>query len=229
MLSRSASGGKKLGKLAETKNWYSDRYQYVAVQRNILAVISLLSLGGVLGSIAIIGYLTPLKSVEPFVIQVEEKTGITQVVNPLTASEISANEALKSYFVLNYIKARENYDIEYLQRNYELVRLMSSPEEWGTFFMSMQANNPESPINKYGRHTIRTIKVKSISYLDPNTAQVRLLITEDGKNRGTKQLHMISLIRFEFANLELTIEERYTNPLGFRVISYRIDEEIINR
>src|SRR5579864_3828195 len=71
------------------KNWYKDRYQYVLVQRKILTVITVLSLICTLAVVILISQLTPLKSVEPFVIEVDQKSGITQTVDPLTAKELT--------------------------------------------------------------------------------------------------------------------------------------------
>src|SRR4051812_3531186 len=92
------------------KNWYKDRYQYVLVQRKILTAITLLSLVCTLATVIVISQLTPLKSVEPFVIQIDQKSGITQTVDPLTATELTTNEAVNNFFLVQYIRSRESYN-----------------------------------------------------------------------------------------------------------------------
>ena len=111
------------------KNWYKDRYQYVLVQRKILVLITSLSLIASLVTVIVIAQLTPLKTVEPFVIQVDQKTGITQTVNQKTVSEITANEAVNNFFIVQYIRSRENYNSADLARNYNIVRLMSESKK----------------------------------------------------------------------------------------------------
>src|SRR5687768_13777752 len=104
-----------------SKNWYRDRYQYVLVQRKILVFITALSLLASLVTVVVIAQLTPLKTVEPFVIQVDQKTGITQTVNQATVKEITANESVNNFFIVQYIRARENYLAADLARNYTIV------------------------------------------------------------------------------------------------------------
>ncbi len=88
----------------ESRNWYKDRYQAVLLQRRLLMGISIISMLATLGSVFIIAKLTPLKSVEPFVIQVDSKSGITQTVEPLTAKEITALESVNNYFIVQYLR-----------------------------------------------------------------------------------------------------------------------------
>ncbi|MBN8531317.1 MAG: type IV secretion system protein [Alphaproteobacteria bacterium] len=210
------------------KNWYADRYQTAVVQRNILAAVTLVSLLGALATSFGIAQMTPLKSVEPYIIQVEEKTGITRVIDPLTDKDITANDMLKSYFLIKYVKAREGYNVLQLQDDFNLVRLMSDIAVYNDFKKQMNQSNPESPINRLQRIGKRTVKVKSAQFLKSDTAQIRIMITEEMPNQS-KTMHMAAMITFEFAKLELSAEDRYINPLGFRVTGYRLDEEIINR
>ncbi len=210
------------------KNWYKDRYQYVLVQRKLLTVITLLSLFCTLAMVFVIARLTPLKSVEPFVIQVDQKSGITQTVDPLTVKELTANEAVNNFFIVQYIRSRESYSITDYARNYNIVRIMSEPTNVYSEFMHEQdPNNPKSNAARLGGSGVRTVKFKSISYLNPQLAQVRLLIEEKVGEGGYTQQHKIALIAFEYIKMNLSNEERYINPLGFRVTDYRVDEDVI--
>ena len=64
---------KPVKQLYETKNWYKDRYQYVLLQRKLRAIITIMSLICTLATVVVISQLTPLKTIEPFVIQVTRK------------------------------------------------------------------------------------------------------------------------------------------------------------
>lgn len=216
---------------AEQKNWYKDRYQYVLLQRKLLTWITLISLVGTLLCVMVIARLTPLKSVEPFVIQVDQKSGITQTVDPLTVTELTANESVNNYFIVQYIRARENYNIADLARNYELVRLMSEPSKvYDGFRSAADPNNPQSNAARLGTLGTRTVKFKSITYINPTMAQARILVEEkSGPNEVPTQQHKIVLVVFEYTKMALTSEERYLNPLGFRVTDYRIDEDVLTK
>jgi len=215
--------------IAETKNWYRDRYQYVLVQRKLLAFITFLSLVCTLATVLVIARLTPLKTVEPFVIQVDQKSGIVQTVDPLTAGQLTANEAVNNFYIVQYIRARETYSVADLARNYEIIRIMSESSKVYPEFMAQQnPNNPSSNAARLGTVGTRTVKFKSMAYLNPTTLQTRVLI-EEKNDSGIFNYHKIITLEFQYIKMNLTMEERYINPLGFRVTSYRVDEEILQR
>lgn len=210
----------------ESRNWYKDRYQAILLQRRLFMFITIISMLSTFGAILTIAYMTPLKGVEPFLIQVDSKSGITQLVDPLSVKEITGLEAVNNFFIVQYIRARESYNVRDITRNYTVVRVMSEPEKvYGQFKREANPNNPNSVAARMGGAGSRSVKFKSITYIKPNQAQARLLIEETAANGGTLQYHKIATVVFEYAKLELTNEERYINPLGFRATEYRVDED----
>lgn len=216
-------GGK--GNISDTKNWYTDRYQYVLVQRNILALATILALGVALFSISSLSQLAPLKSVKPFIIQVDDKTGVTQVVDPAQSKELTANEALKRYFLIKYVRARESFDTIFYKMNLETVRVMSKANVYEEYRQFISAKNPQSVLNVYGSHSRREVHVKSVTLINQNTAQLRVTIRSVGKLQTETQA--VIWVSFALKPLDLTLEERNINPLGFIVESYRVDQEIV--
>ena len=211
----------------DEKNWYKDRYQYVLVQRKLLTVITMASLICTLATVVVISQLTPLKSIEPYVIEVDQKTGITQTVDPMTVKELTANEAVNNYFIVMYMRAREGYSMTDLAKSYNLVRVMSeSRKVYPQFVSEADPNNPRSNAARLGTYGERSVKIKSITYLNPQLVQIRVLIEERG---GIAQQHKLVLLAFEYVKMSLSLEVRYLNPLGFRVIDYRVDEDILPR
>jgi type IV secretion system protein VirB8 len=216
--------------LLDHKNWYKDRYQSVLVQRKLLALITMGSLACTFAAVLDIARLTPQKSVEPFVIEVDQKSGITQTVDPLTVKELTTNEAVNNFFIVEYIRSRESYSVLDLARNYNIVRIMSDRDRvYGGFRNEADPNNPRSNAARLGTSGVRTVKFESISYLKPQLAQVRMLIEEKGDNIPYSQQHKIALVEFEYVKMNLMTEERYLDPLGFRVTNYRVDEEIMQK
>jgi type IV secretion system protein VirB8 len=214
----------------DSRNWYKDRYQAVMLQRRLLMGITVLSMIATLAAVIVIAQMVPLKGVEPFLIQVDPKSGITQMVNPLTAKEITSLESINNYFIVQYIRARESYNVRDISNNYAIVRVMSDAEKvYGLFKREANPSNPQSVAARMGGAGSRVVKFKSISYSPnkPNQAQVRLLIEETAANGGTLQYHKIASLVFEYAKLDLTSEERYINPLGFRIMEYRVDEDAL--
>lgn len=209
-----------------TKNWYADRYQSLLVQRNLLALVTLAAMFGIGFSVFAVYQVTQSKSIEPFVIEVEEKTGIATVVRPLSIKEFSANEAMKRALLVNYIRAREGYNASLVEHNYyNVVRLMSSRGIWRSFQQFISQTNPESPVNVYQSRTVVLVGVKSIIFQEDNTAQVRFTLTGEGPRAPND--NKIALIEFTFNALtSMNQEERYINPLGFQIVRYHVDDDI---
>lgn len=223
----------------EQKNWYIDRYQSIVVQRNLLSMFSLVAL--VFSTIAIFLVYSniPIVTVEPFVIQVQPKSGVTQVVNPQTTQELTATQAINQYFIVRYITARESVDGA-LPFNFEAVRLMSDPVDvFRSYAWEVDATNAESFLARYsnsGGGGIRAVKVRAIQRMDQNAdcvekicnVQVRVTITEGLRNAApARTLNQIITMEYTFTNVNLTIDQRYVNPLGFRVLSYLVTTENI--
>jgi len=218
----------------KSKNWYTDRYESVTVQRNILLIVTIFSLVTTIFASLSIAWLMPKKSVEPFVIQIDERTGITEVVKPMGDAEIASSDILKKYFLYKYIMARESYlNDEVRQREkYNIVRVMSENEDYNIytkFRRSVSEANLDSPANKYP-DSIFKIKIKSILFLNQNTAQVRF-VGERIKRGAYTPLSItpyVAVVSFEFRDVALNAGERYINPLGFMVTGYDVNEEILN-
>lgn len=221
---------KKTRNKPEVQNWYKDRYQHVLVQRKLLALITLGSLFCTLVMAIAITQLVPLKSIEPYVIQVDPKSGITQAVDPAQVRELTANEAVNNYFIVQYIRAREGYNSADVLHQYNIVRLMSEDRKvYNRFVSEASPNNPTSNVARLGTLGTRVVKFQSIIYTSPNVAQVRLLISERGDKIPLTELHRVALVGFEYVKMNLSTEDRYLNPLGFRVTEYQISEDLLQQ
>lgn len=234
MLGKNKDAQKKGG--PETKDWYRDKHQYVLVQRNILALITLVALGVALISVFAIMQLTPQKTVEPFVVKIDEKTGMVQEVRQASKSEFMANEVVDNYFVVKYVRSRETYDLADLRDSARTVGLMSDPTVYGSYRRHISPNNPDSPAAILKNTGQRVVKFKSISYLNnasggtanprAKTVQVRITLQDTMPQvRQPIEYHRVITLQFEYADLGLEEQERHTNPLGFLVTSYRSDRD----
>lgn len=212
----------------EVQSWYKDRYQSVVVHRKIMGLIAMGSLGCTLMLAMVISQLIPLKTIEPYVLQIDSRTGFTQVVDPVTAQQLTANQAVNDFFIVQYIRSREGYNAQDLMHNVNIVRLMSeNTRVYNDFMAAANPNNPQSPITRLGGGGTRSIRFKSITYIGPQTIQARVLISEKPDKMPPTEYHRIILLRFEYVKMNLTTEERYLNPLGFRVTEYQINEDVL--
>jgi type IV secretion system protein VirB8 len=220
MVGKKKKAGAK-GAMEEAKNWYADRYQFVVVQRNVLAIVTILALAGLGITTFAVARIADSKTFEPYVIEVESKTGITTLVDEQSVKKYTADEMVIRYFLNNYVVAREGYDITRYSYDYnKVVRLFSSPAVYTAFYAQINPDSATSPL-KLGNSVARIVKVKSIAFLEKKKVQVRIQVEQTGPQASIQ--HFIITADFEFFPLELSPEDRYINPLGFQIVGYRKD------
>lgn len=206
--------------------WHQDLYGSAVVSRNrwfLLGIVALIVATLEAGALMA---LAPLKAVEPYVIQVDNASGLTTVLEPLKEKSLTENEAVTKFFILKYVVARETYDPQDLNQNYERVRLMSTADEVGRFDDFIRG--PNGPVETFKTTTTRTIRVSSVSFLNKNTAQVRFTATTRQIATDEKQeSHWIATLSYRYVNTPLEEGERLDNPLGFQIKTYRIDQEVV--
>ncbi|HEX8512745.1 MAG TPA: VirB8/TrbF family protein [Allosphingosinicella sp.] len=170
--------------------------------------------------------LTPLKTVEPYTLLVDRTTGYVQALKPLDADKIAPDAALTQSFLVQYVIARESFDIDTVNVNYNKVASWSAEQARSGYLSSVQVSNPQSPLIVYPRTTVIETRVKSVSPLGRNVALVRFdTIRRDAGGQVQPPRSWVSVIRYRFSGEPATLEERFVNPLGFRVLRYRRDPE----
>lgn len=209
-----------------TKDWYSNKYQVVVVQRNMLFVITLLSLFAVTAAIIFVHNISGTKSLEPYVIEVSEKTGLPTIVEQDNVSRFTEDAVVKRYFINEFLQIAEGYDPFTYRQDYKKLRLMAAGSVYREFVGKLSSKNPDSPINVMGTRGKRAIKIKSVQFLEPQVVQVRAAIENSGVYTGQKRRDVVIYMSFKFTNLKLSMQDRMLNPLGFQVDSYRITDEL---
>ncbi len=217
---------KKNESVSKLDSWYSEAYSSAVLQRNVFMLIAIISIIVTISAVLALRYVKNTKSIEPFVIEIERKTGIPTVVDPLTVHNYSANEVVKRALVMQYIKAREEYFSQTFQYNYgSVIKVMSSPTVYyNQYLPQSNPQNPNSSAALLGQDASKTVQWKSIIFPTDNTAQVRIQVDTYGSANKNKQDKII-LIGFEFQKLDLNEADRLINPLGFVVTLYRIEDE----
>jgi type IV secretion system protein VirB8 len=189
----------------------------IAIVASIIAGASIFAVAG----------LTPLKTVEPFVVRVDNSTGIVDVVSALTSTVGTYDEAVTKYFAAKYVRAREGYVWSEAEENFRTVALLSTQPEQARFAAFYRGSNPESPQNIYGRAATARISIASISLINPNVVSVRYMRTIT-RGEEVRTTHWVATLTFAYVNAPMSSTDRLVNPLGFAVSEYRPDPEAIN-
>lgn len=212
----------------EADSWANDRQDDLRKSRRIAWIVA-----GAAGAVAIfeasaLMFLAPLKTVVPYTLMVDRHTGYVQALKPIDAQKIAPDAALTQSFLVQYVVARESFDIDELQSNYRKVSLWSVDAAKTDYVTSVQVSTPGSPLSRYPRSTVVDTQVKSVSPLGGNAALVRFETQRrDAGGQAQPVRAWVAVIRYRFSTEPLQMEDRFVNPLGFQVVRYRRDAEAL--
>ncbi|WP_338877613.1 type IV secretion system protein (plasmid) [Campylobacter jejuni] len=208
---------------------YEASFRYLIEKSNKRAwLIAFVSIFIAIISIVAVVLLTPLKTIEPYVIRVDNTTGMVDILTMLDEKEISSNEALDKYFISQYVKAREGYYYELLNQDYLLTQLMSSEKVANEYRAWYEGENARDQILKNSNEV--NVQILSIVLGNSNgvkTSTIRAkIITKNLNTRGLSESTKVITLSYDYILAKASEENRILNPLGFKVTNYRIDEEI---
>jgi len=213
---------------AEAASWNRDRVQSIRSSYRIAWIIAAAAaLIAILEAMALV-FLMPLKTVVPYTLMVDRTTGYVQALKPLDEAKIAPDSALTQSFLVQYVIARESFDASTLNANYRKVALFSGGAARSSYLQLMQVSNPDSPVVRYPRSTTLDVSIKSVSPIGSNAALVRFnTVRTDANGRAQSASPWVALIKYRYSSAPMSVEDRFVNPLGFLVTSYRKDPEAI--
>ncbi|EAJ2870929.1 type IV secretion system protein [Campylobacter upsaliensis] len=208
---------------------YEASFRYLIEQSNKRAwLISFIAIFIASLSLIAVVLLTPLKTIEPYVIRVDNTTGMVDILTLLDEKEITQNEALDKYFISQYIKAREGYYYELLNQDYLLTQLMSSENVANEYRALYEGDNARDQVLKNSNEV--SVQILSVVLGESNgvkTSTIRANITTKNlSSRGTSQATKVITLSYDYTLGKASEENRLLNPLGFKVLTYRIDNEV---
>lgn len=213
---------------AEAASWNKDRLLALrGSQRTAWWIAGAATLVAVLEAGALL-LLTPLKTVEPYTLMVDRTTGYVQALKPLDPGKVAPDAAITQSFLVQYVIAREGFDMATVNTNYRKVALFSSGRARSSYLADMQVTNARSPLVALPRGSVIETRVKSVSPVGKDTALVRFETARTGPNGQTQFTQpWIAVIRYRFSGEPMKLEDRFVNPLGFQVTSYRRNAEAL--
>ena len=209
------------------KTWENETITSLRSSKNRAWFMTMLSMFFSLLCIGALLMLLPLKTFEPYVVTVDKSTGYLEVTRGLKDGDLTQDEAVTQSNLVRYLVARETYDYQDLEENFNLVTSMSDGDAalvYGKIWNP--TNGDKTPSEKYGYDTTKTVKIKSINFLNDYTAQIRFQKLTHTKATDTTKDY-VAIITFKYVQKPESMVERFMNPLGFKVIKYRVDQEIL--
>ena len=219
--------------LEEAASWDADR----AAQASRSAVVAWrVAAAGWLCAVASAVALTlvmPLRQVEPYLIRVDNSTGVVDVV-PVYTGHAPLDEAVTRYFLMHYVTVCERFDSAMAESDYEECGAFNSARLNQAMYARWNRANPESPLNVHKDGSTETVRIESVSFFRRGSgaadlAQVRYaLIERQGVGAPGHATHWIASIEYRYGKPPDDPRTRGWNPLGFEVLDLRLEPEVLS-
>jgi type IV secretion system protein VirB8 len=174
--------------------------------------------------------LAPLKRVEPFLIRVDNTTGVVDVV-PSAVDGAAMPETVTRYLLTHYTLTCERFTAATAESDYQECGAFNTSarnQQWSALW---NTSNPASPLNKYRDGTTVQAQVRSVSFFAranglKDLAQVRFVRAERPSGSGAEHVTpWIATVQYVYAEPATDPKRRLLNPLGFRVVEFRVEPE----
>ena len=204
------------------KNWYADKYFMLKMQRSFLFVFVIASTAILIASLVLVKSLYEQKSTFPYLVTVDDDSNILTIIESEGHAKYTAQESIKNYFITRFIKKAEGFDRNSFEDSYNIVRILSDTNVFGLLKTVMKSRLSSIPTSSRGSAVDVKIELdfKTIVYQSAQRAVVELVrkTTVEGSPAKLEELSVV--VYFKFVNLEITLEDRRENPLGFQVFGY---------
>lgn len=176
--------------------------------------------------------LLPLKKIEPFVIRVDNSTGIVDVV-PVYTGNVRMEETVTRYFLSHYVSVCERFNFSTAESDYEECGAFNTAQRNQAWYALWNPNNPRSPLNVHKDGSSVSVRVESVSFFKrasglADLAQVRYVKAErQGDAAEERTTHWIATIQYTYARPAQDARTRRWNPLGFKILEFTSEPEVL--
>lgn len=183
---------------------------------------------------AVIGlsFMAPLKSVVPYLYLVDKVTGHTELVSAGgDRGMVEYRELIDKHWVSKYVVARESYNYRLLQKDYDMVLLLSDDDVGRAYAAKFEG--PKALDKVLGESVERRVDIISVTPSPDATsskAVVRYTITQvrTDTNSASPPEHFVATLAYHYKPSLFGREALLiANPEGFKVSGWRRDAELV--
>jgi type IV secretion system protein VirB8 len=221
------------GYFREAESWDADRAAQFSRSARTAWWVAAAGWLCAMASAAALAMLMPLKRVEPFLVRVDNSTGIVDVV-PVFVGLAAQEESVTRYFLTHYLTVCERFNFATAESDYEECGAFHSAQRNQTWYAQWNATNPASPLNVHKDGSSVRVQINSVSFFTRGSglsdlAQVRYLkAVRQGAGAEESFSHWIATIQYAYADPAKDPKTRRWNPLGFKIVDFRSEPEILN-
>jgi type IV secretion system protein VirB8 len=215
----------------EAASWDADRLQHL--QRGARRAWQVATAGWLcaLGTTIVLALLMPLKRVDPFLVRVDNSTGIVDVV-PVYAGRAGLEQSVTRYFLSHYISVCERFNFATAESDYEECGAFHAAQRNQAWYALWNPTNPVSPLNVHKDGSTVRVQVEAVSFFQrisgvTDLAQVRYLKAERQGTGAEEHLsHWIATVQYAYSTPSKDPRVRRWNPLGFKVLELTTEPEV---
>ena len=217
----------------EASGWDADRVRSAEWRARLAWIVAATSLLCMLASIVAVMLLTPLKEVVPFVVRVDSRTGIVDVV-PTYDGTGTLDESITRYLITHYVASCERFNWSTAESDYEECAAFHGAQrnqQWAALWTKA---NPASPLNVYKDGTTVRADVQGVTFFTRasgirDLAQVRYLkAVRRGNGAEEQRSYWTAAIQYTYVAPAKDPRKRQWNPLGLRIVDFRAEAEAID-
>jgi type IV secretion system protein VirB8 len=216
----------------EAESWDADRAAQFRRSARVAWRVAAAGWSCAVAAAASIIVLMPLKRVEPFVVRVDNSTGIVDVV-PVYTGGARLDEAVTRYFLTHYLTVCERFNFSTAESDYEECGAFHSAQRNQSWYALWTASNPASPLNIHKDGSTVHVQVNAVSFFTrangvADLAQVRYVKgLQQSSGAEEKYSHWVATIEYAYAAPAKDPKTRRWNPLGFKIIDFKSEPEVM--
>lgn len=201
-------------------------------QRNNWAKVAIGCIGIAIVSILCLITILPLSEKKPFVVMVDKTTGQAEKIVQVRPATLDQEDVVQQAQIVSYITDRETYDRA--DNDVRITSVMNRSRETAASSLAAiwTSSSSQYPPTVYGEDVTVRVVIESISMTPSNqkdgykVARVRIVKSREEDGVGTVARNYVVTLGFKFQpEPNATLSSVWKNPLGFQVVTYRIDAE----
>jgi type IV secretion system protein VirB8 len=218
--------------LKEAISWDADREALIRRSERTAWWVAAAGWSCAVASTVALALLMPLKGVDPFVIRVDNTTGVVDVV-PVYSGRAPMEEVVTRYFLTHYIMVCERFNLVTAESDYEECGAFHTAQRNQAWYALWNTNNPRSPLNIHKDGSTVRVEVQSVSFFRrangvEDLAQVRYIKAEHVASGAAERItHWIATVQYVYSAPSKDPKTRRWNPLGFKIVELGVEPEVL--
>lgn len=220
------------GYFEEARTWDADRLRQGQRTLRLALVVAGAGWLALIALAAALMLLMPLKRVEPFVVRVDNATGVVDIV-PLYTGRSGVPETVTRYLLTHYVTVCERFNFSTAESDYEECGAFHTAQRNAAWYSLWNPANPGSPLNLYKDGTSVRAQVTSVSFFKRasgvgDLAQVRYIKAKRAAGATAEDTtHWIATLQYAYADPSSDPKVRGWNPLGFKIVDFKPEPEVL--